>query len=527
MSQALYRKWRPRSWEQVVGQGHVIQTLRNAVLADRVAHAYLFAGPRGTGKTTAARILAKAVNCLDSDPAKRPCNACDHCLAVNEARFLDLIEIDAASNTSVEDVRDLRDKIHFAPNQGKFKIYLIDEVHMLSSAAFNALLKTLEEPPPHAIFILATTEAYKIPATVSSRCQQHEFRRISSKEIAAHLAEIAASENLEVEQEALMLVARQATGAMRDAISMLDQLAASGRAITRQLAQQVLGTATQLAVLEVVDALIAADSAAGLDQIHQALDSGADARQFTRQIVEYLRKLILVRMGNAAQVDESSEVRARMAQHAAALEMPALLRTIKFFNQAATETRGSWQPSLPLELAFVEALAASEAPGSAEPGSGPAESVARRGGATARKSTGAARSSVPAGSAPAGAQTGSLTAQQVRSQWQAIKSAVRKFNTSTQGLLNSCSVLELKGHDLYLGFSSDTLKAIMEKPVNMQAATQGLEEVLGERLRIRCVIATDSNSIPPDVENDGMVAAAVRLGGKIVDSHDVRDIPTE
>ncbi|MCA9934023.1 MAG: DNA polymerase III subunit gamma/tau, partial [Anaerolineales bacterium] len=172
MSQALYRKWRPARFEQVVGQEHVTHTLQQSVAADRVGHAYLFCGPRGTGKTTSARLLAKAVNCLDPDPAKRPCDQCTICKAINEARFLDLIEIDAASNTGVDDIRDLRDKINFAPNEGRFKVYIIDEVHMLSTAAFNALLKTLEEPPPHAKFVLATTEEHKVPATIKSRCQQ-------------------------------------------------------------------------------------------------------------------------------------------------------------------------------------------------------------------------------------------------------------------------------------------------------------------------------------------------------------------
>ena len=190
MTQALYNKWRPQKWDEVVGQQHVVQTLRNAVTGGRVAHAYLFAGPRGTGKTTAARLLAKAVNCLNPDPAARPCNECAHCKAVNENRFLDLIEIDAASNTRVEDVRDLRDKINFTPNQGRYKVYIIDEVHMLSTAAFNALLKTLEEPPAHAIFILATTEMHKIPATVLSRCQRHEFRRVPVDDIVGQLKRI-------------------------------------------------------------------------------------------------------------------------------------------------------------------------------------------------------------------------------------------------------------------------------------------------------------------------------------------------
>src|SRR4030043_1245022 len=232
MSQSLYRKWRPFHWDQVIGQEHVVQTLRNAVTSDRVAHAYLFAGPRGTGKTTTARILAKAVNCLDKDLANRPCNKCAHCKAVNQGRFLDLIEIDAASNTSVDDVRDLRDKINFSPNQGRYKVYIIDEVHMLSSAAFNALLKTLEEPPQHAIFILATTEVHKIPATVLSRCQRHEFRRLSVDAMVAHLQAMLKQEGMRTEAGVLELVARQATGSLRDAISLLDQLASSGEIVT-------------------------------------------------------------------------------------------------------------------------------------------------------------------------------------------------------------------------------------------------------------------------------------------------------
>src|SRR5512141_2865873 len=219
MTQALYRKYRPQDWDAVVGQDHVVTTLKNAIAADRVAHAYLFAGSRGTGKTTLARLLAKAVNCLNPDPTKRPDNECGNCKAVNENRFLDLIEIDAASNTSVDDVRDLRDKINFSPSQGKYKIYIIDEVHMLSTAAFNALLKTLEEPPPHAIFILATTEMHKIPATVLSRCQRHEFRRVPVDDIVEQLKHIAGSESLKIEPEALTLIARQAAGGMRDAIS--------------------------------------------------------------------------------------------------------------------------------------------------------------------------------------------------------------------------------------------------------------------------------------------------------------------
>ena len=353
MSQALYRKWRPAQWDQVIGQEHIVQTLRNAIGADRVAHAYLFAGPRGTGKTTTARLLAKAVNCLNDNLAERPCNQCAHCQAVNQGRFLDLIEIDAASNTSVEDVRDLREKINFSPNQGRYKVYIIDEVHMLSTAAFNALLKTLEEPPPHAIFILATTEGHKIPATVLSRCQFHEFRRIPVNEIVANLKTLAKQEKIKIDEAALLLIARQSTGSMRDAISLLDQLASAGKQVTLEMAQAVLGTATSQAVLELMNALVARDPAAGLEVIHRTLDTGSDPRQFTKQIVEYLRGLLLVAVGNAGLVEVTQEVRSQMAQHAQALSIPDFLRLLDIFNQAATEIRSGWQPSLPLEMAFV------------------------------------------------------------------------------------------------------------------------------------------------------------------------------
>ncbi len=356
MTQALYRKYRPLLWDSVIGQDHVVQTLTNSIKADRVGHAYLFAGPRGTGKTTVARLLAKAVNCLNEDPAQRPDNTCDNCKAVNENRFMDMIEIDAASNNGVDDVRDLREKINFSPSQGKYKVYIVDEVHMLSTGAFNALLKTLEEPPPHAIFVLATTEIHKIPATVLSRCQRHEFRRVPVAEIVANLQYIVAAENLTADEEALMLIARQSAGGMRDAQSLLDQLASTGTKITLALAQQVLGTATSQTVLEVVTAVLEHQPARGLETIHRALDSGADPRSLARQIVEYMRGLMLIQMGNIEQVEATQDVKTQMQTHANSFNSSDVLRMMKIFNNAAVDLRGGWQPSLSLELALAEVL---------------------------------------------------------------------------------------------------------------------------------------------------------------------------
>ncbi len=553
MSQAFYRKWRPRLWEQVIGQEHVIQTLRNAVRAGRVGHAYLFSGPRGTGKTTTARLLAKAVNCLDPDPAKRPCDACQHCAAVNEGRFLDLIEIDAASNTSVDDVRDLREKINFAPSQGQYKVYIIDEVHMLSTAAFNALLKTLEEPPPHAIFILATTEVHKIPPTVLSRCQRHEFRRVPVAQIVAHLSQKAAEENLAVDEDALLLIARQATGSVRDAISLLDQLSSTGQRVTLGEAQVVLGTAASETVLALVDAILARDPAAGMGCIHQALDSGSDARQFARQVVDYLRGVLLVRLNNAGLIDATPEVKAHMAAQAAQFETPRLLETLRLFNEAATDPRSSWQPGLGLELALAEAIEERPAPPPQPAPTGPAQpsprsveatppvqaqpaapqagEPAKPAGTRAQPAAPAPQSeNAPAKSEAAPASTpqpapasGGPGLAEIRASWAKIRQAVKQRSGLTAAALNSCRTFTLKDGVLILGYQTELVRSKMETEENLALLREAIKSVVGASFPVRCVVVGNKTSIDvddPTLAGDGMVRTALDLGGVLLSNND-------
>jgi DNA polymerase III subunit gamma/tau len=362
-SQALYRRYRSQTFDELIGQEHIVQTLRNALAEGRVAHAYLFTGPRGVGKTTVARLLAKAVNCTAAQEL-RPCGQCESCVATAEGRAVDVIEMDAASHTSVEDAREIIERVQFRPTTGTYKVYIIDEVHMLSTAAFNALLKTLEEPPGHALFILATTENHKVPATILSRCQRFTFNRHTVGATVAHLRAIAGAEGFTLEAGAPEAIARAATGSMRDALSVLDQLMAyGGEVIALEQVRGLLGAAESQEVTALVEALITDDTGAALRAVAGVAEQGADLRQFARDLVERLRALMLLKAGGDSDLlDVTADELAEIQRQAMACDLGALLAWVKLFSELDYKLRTSPYGQLPLEMAIVEAIAVPASP---------------------------------------------------------------------------------------------------------------------------------------------------------------------
>jgi len=368
-AQALYRRYRSQTFDELIGQEHIVQTLHHALRDGRVAHAYLFTGPRGVGKTTVARLLAKALSCTAA-AAQRPCGQCDACRAVADGRAVDVIEMDAASHTSVEDAREIIERVQFRPTLGSYKVHIIDEVHMLSTAAFNALLKTLEEPPGHAVFILATTEVHRVPETILSRCQRFTFRRHSVDVIAAHLHRVAAAEGFALADGAAVAIGRAATGSMRDALSVLDQLMSYGSSpIALAQVRALLGTSAAAEVGALLDGLLANDAPAALAAIQAVVDEGRDVRQFARELVEQLRALLLLRAGADPTVLElGDEERAALQQRVPRLRMAEGLRWLRLFSELDQQLRISPHGQLPLEIAVLEAiLAPPEAPAAAAP----------------------------------------------------------------------------------------------------------------------------------------------------------------
>ncbi|MBN1484717.1 MAG: DNA polymerase III subunit gamma/tau [Chloroflexia bacterium] len=526
--QVLYRKWRPQRFEEIVGQDHVTRTLQRALTLQRVAHAYLFTGPRGTGKTTTARILAKAVNCTSE--GDRPCNTCASCLSFNQNQAIDLIEIDAASNRGIDEIRDLRERVRFAPAQARYKVYVIDEVHMLTTEAFNALLKTLEEPPGHVIFILATTESHRIPATVHSRCQRFDFRRLRVADIVQRLERIVEAEGLQVTRPALEAIARQATGSMRDAESLLDQMLVYGQEQTLDLeqVQAILGMRGSEQVANLAQALIDNDLPVALQLLQGLVDDGVDLRQFNRELVTYLRGLLFLAVTREGSdlLEVTQETRERMRTQTQQAHVGRLTVWLRRFSELDNELKAGWYGQLPLELALVEALMPASVPPSQPTGRSGGKKLRPAGRRQAASSSEAAAPS-PAPAAPSAAPAspstsvekapshsalklvpsdereahsqdngsaavapGELSLAQLLQVWPRVVERIRPLDPSVQALLHDsyCQPIDVDGQIIVLGFRYSFHKSKIEETRNRRIVEHALRKLLRGDYGVRCVL---------------------------------------
>jgi len=501
----------------VVGQEHVTRTLLNALKTGHVSHAYLFCGPRGTGKTSTSRILAKAVNCLATDGKGEPCNACSMCQAITEGRAMDVIEIDAASNTGVDDIRSLKEKVAYSPAEGRYKIYIVDEVHMLSNNASNALLKTLEEPPPRVIFILATTESHKLLPTILSRCQRFDFKRLKHTDIIAKLQSICQQEGLSVEPEALKLVARSATGSLRDAENLLEQLSGYyGSQVTVSQVTSLLGNAGSTYARALLAHLVGKNTRAGLETINQAEAEGVDLKLFTREITTYLRGLLLVKSGLNTSGDFTSEEIAELQELAPQITPGRLLKTIRLFGEVKIESFAT----LPLEVALVEATldAQPETPvesrSPVEPATKPApvkkpapsrpintieakpEPVTDE--KPEEKPVGVKQNPPPA----AGDSTAALSAMSefelmVHNWNQMLEQApdATKRSAAIALLRSSVRLVSFDDDLLVLAFKFKIHKDKMEEPANRKVAAQIVSSYIGRPVKVECIHEPEKNHL--------------------------------
>ncbi len=532
-SEVFYRKWRPQTLGEVVGQEPVTQTLRHAVESGKIAHAYLFCGPRGTGKTSTARVLAKAVNCPEQAGGE-PCNACEMCRSIAEGRALDVIEIDAASNRGIDEIRSLREKANYAPSLARYKVYIIDEVHMLTEAACNALLKTLEEPPPHVIFVLATTEAHKVLPTIVSRCQRFNFHRLRQSDIVDKLKLICKKEKIHVEAPSLELIARAATGSLRDAENILQQMIAyHGNRIELDQIQAELGMGWDSRVRELARCVVSRDVAAGLKTVNSLNSDGVDLRQFNLGLVEYLRGLLLVKSGCGEALDVTSEDLAEMGSVAANARMDYLLKAVKSFS--SIDFRSGNYSALSLEMAILDCVLSSQ-DGESQPAiTAPPEVVdapeitepANR--VEADVSVAVEPDSIGSevlGEALAAAGDSEIASKDFAQDIDYVRSRWREFIKSLRGegssgnldafLRSACDPMEVLDDTLVLGFRYPFHKEKIEDGKYRHLVEKKLKEVFDRPYKIRCVLVDSKKEAPSQARTQNpVIKAALEMGARI------------
>lgn len=532
----LYRKWRPQTFEDVVGQEHIVRTLTNALKDNRVAHAYIFSGPRGTGKTSIAKILAKSLNCAEG-PTPKPCNKCASCLEITAGTGLDVIEIDAASNRGIDEIRDIREKVKFMPAGGGTKIYIIDEVHMLTPEAFNALLKMLEEPPAHVVFILATTEPHKVLQTILSRCQRFDFRRLKTDELAGRLREIAKAEGIDIDDESVALISKQARGGMRDAVSTLDQLSSyTGNVIKAEDVMAMLGMVDTGLLFRVTENIRDRDAAAALVFVNEIVESGWDLRQFSKDLTEHFRNLFVIK--NTAKpadaVNATVEELARLKGQADGFTQAILTEAIEALSVLNNEMRFASDPRLLLELALVKMTAKPERreqraeSKEAEPEK-PAVSLREGANATTKQSQrGGSRpdeiAASPAPQAPRNdikAETPEPAKEQlaphgsrlaankgseidmIKRAWPAVTDAVKKKKMSAFANLLECRPIAVENGAVVLEFNAKAgiHKDRIESAANKSFIEGIVRDITGKPFVIKCVMGTHLESSEQGAES--------------------------
>jgi DNA polymerase-3 subunit gamma/tau len=534
----MARKYRPQTFDDVVGQSHVTTTLKHAIQTNRISHAYLFAGPRGTGKTTVARILAKALNCKEG-PTPQPCNKCDSCKEITIGRSLDVVEIDGASNNSVDDIRTLRENIRYVPSQQKYKVYIIDEVHMLSDSAFNALLKTLEEPPAHAIFIFATTEPHKLPQTVLSRCQRFDFRRIPTTGLVEAIQNIAQKEKIQIEKEALYIIARRADGSLRDVLSLLDQVIAYGgeseseaggkRIVTPDLVSETLGLVDQESLFEITDAVAQKDSTKGISLLNQLIDSGMDLPEFVNSLLQHLRNFLMTKVGgdSAMLFDLSDTYIQKYKEKSSAFSEGDILRMIGVVADLNQNLKRTSDPRILLEMTLMKLLKMESSVSLAEVldkldllegrkfGCGESSDVSKSQASSTKSHTTAEKkqamdkdkrtepSSSPLGEENPLIRTEALNLEDVRNRWNEVLGKIKKTKLSLWSLLKDGQIMGLADDTLTVEFhnGSSFHKKQAEKKENFNLIQNALGEVFDQPFRLEFQLNKAKISSSVDTDN--------------------------
>ena len=562
MSSTLYRKYRPRKFSEILGQNHIVRTLSNAIKHNRVGHAYLFTGPRGTGKTTIARIFAKAINCENLENSE-PCLKCDICKNISEGRSLDIIEIDAASNTGVDNIRELRETVKLPPTQAKYKVYIIDEAHMLSQGAFNALLKTLEEPPSHVIFILATTAIHKIPETIISRCQRFDFTRLTLENIIKNLSEIAENEKVKIDKNSLEMIAIAAEGGMRDALSLLAQIIAlEDKNITSKEVEEILGTTNYEAVEKMGELILLKNLSGAIEHINRLSDEGYNLEVFSKSLLNYLRQLLLIsidaKLGDTFSLELTREQLEKMKNQSKTFGTKDILTAIDLISEARLKIKSSFIPQLPLELAIVRSINTSPqsiADISQEnkqfthnkkelriknnelSETNNYNDVNRE--IKLEKISSDTKNLVAEESTPKEIlvrnndepkeQYSNLTLDDFKANWNKFLEEIRPFNHSLNALLSNCAPFRLENNVLTIAVKYSFYKERMSEEQNRLAMEKALGKITGAKIKIKVIdekeagikIPTNNRPLTTDNKKDGnnsLLNDALNIfGGKIME----------